>query len=206
MASLRKPNACRTLAASSQPLGRCIRPWPTAWLGASRTVASANASGESLAVTRNVGRTMVPSSRLTSGGGRGNSATTAGPLAEDLLRRLRRSLPAASPRTRRPDPCERPRSLLLMFSSSSPVSAGALTSPDIPTDRRRRSLRRLTTRSAATSRRQFRRDARYGFAPRARRIVLRRRARPTSARTARAAFLPGPPVTPPPGCAPAPHM
>ena len=48
--------------------------------------------------------------------------------------------------------------------------------------------------------------ARYASAPRARRLVLRRRARRASARIARAAFLPGPPVTPPPGCVPAPHM
>ena len=46
----------------------------------------------------------------------------------------------------------------------------------------------------------------HASAPRARRLVLRRRARRASARIARAAFLPGPPVTPPPGCVPAPHM
>ena len=55
-------------------------------------------------------------------------------------------------------------------------------------------------------RRRSTRRFRYASAPRARRLVLRRRARRASARIARAAFLPGPPVTPPPGCAPAPQM
>jgi hypothetical protein len=47
--------------------------------------------------------------------------------------------------------------------------------------------------------------ARYAAAPPARRLPLRRRARRASARIACAAFRPGPPVTPPPGCAPAPQ-
>ena len=107
----------------------------------------------------------------------------------------------ASPRTRRPDPCERPTSLLPMLPCSSPVSTGASPSPEIATDCRRRSLRRLTTRNADN----LVRTPATGQ-PRARRLVLRRRARRASARIARAAFLPGPPVTPPPGCVPAPHM